>query len=110
MCIVQHDTSFVVSEAEFYRSMANAKVGHWSHNHGNLGFKKLREATRQADDTLATIIVPLANVMPHKTCTLPTWEKVVEKILPMGTKWEAFLLDANMVGENASLEPILLSI
>ena len=74
-----------------------------------LGFEKLREATQHKDDTLATIIVPLANMMLHKTCTLPTGEKVVEKVLPMGTKWKAFLLDANAVGENASLEPILLS-
>ena len=37
---------------------------------GYLNLKKPREATRQATATLATIIVPLADVMPHKTSGL----------------------------------------
>jgi phage terminase small subunit len=51
-----------------------------------VGFKKPREATRQATTTLATIIVPLANAMPHKTQTLISDEKIVEKVIPTGTK------------------------
>jgi hypothetical protein len=47
--------------------------------------------------------------MPHKTRTLTTGEKVVEKILPIGTKWKDILLDVNAVGEKVGLEPISLS-
>jgi len=98
-----------VSKAEFYRQAAYAKEGRRSRHHGNVGLKKPREATRQATATLATIIVPLADAMPHKTRTLPTGEKVVEKVLPTGTKWKDILLDVNAVGEKVGLKPISLS-
>ena len=98
-----------VSKAEFYRQAAYAKEGRRSRHHGNVGLKKPREATRQASATLATIIVPFVDAMPHKTRTLTTGEKVVEKVLPTGTKWKDILLDVNAVGEKAGLEPISLS-
>ena len=98
-----------VSKAEFYRQASYAKEGRRSRMHGNVGLKKPREATRQAAATLATIIVPLADAMPHKTRTLPTGEKVVEKVLPTGTKWKDILLDVNDVGEKVGLQPISLS-
>jgi hypothetical protein len=98
-----------VSKADFYRQVAYAKEGRWYNHHGNVGLKKLREATRQATAILATIIVPLADAMPHKTHTVTTGEKVVEKVLPIGTKWKDILLDVNAVGEKAGLEPISLS-
>ena len=74
-----------------------------------MGLKKPREATRQTTATLATIIVPLADAMPHKTRTLTNGEKVVEKILPTCTKWKDNLLDVNVVGEKVSLQSISLS-
>jgi hypothetical protein len=74
-----------------------------------VGLKKPRESTRQATTTLATIIAPLADAMPHKTRTLSTGEKVVEKVLPTGTKWKDILLDVNAVGEKVGLQPISLS-
>jgi hypothetical protein len=98
-----------VSKADFYRQATYAKEGRRSRHHGNVGLKKPREATRQAVATLATIIVPLADAMPHKTRTLMTGEKVVEKVLPTGTKWKDILLDVNAVGEKVGLEPISLS-
>ena len=98
-----------VSKAEFYRQASYAKEGRRSRMHGNVGLKKPREATRQAAATLATIIVPLADATPHKTRTLPTGEKVVEKVLPTGTKWKDILLDVNDVGEKVGLQPISLS-
>ena len=51
----------------------------------------------------------IANVMSHKTRTLPMGENVAEKVLPRETKWKDLLLDVNAVGKKASLEPILLS-
>ena len=74
-----------------------------------MDLKKLREATRQATATLATIIVPVADAMPYKICTLATGEKVVEKVLPTCTKCKDMLLDVNAVDEKAGLEPISLS-
>ena len=98
-----------VSKADFYRQGSYAKEGRRSRHHGNIGLKKPRESTRQATATLATIIAPLADAMPHKTRTLATGEKVVEKVLPTGTKWKDILLDVNAVGEKVGLEPISLS-
>ena len=98
-----------VSKADFYRQATYAKEGRRSRHHGNIGLKKPRESTRQAIATLATIIAPLADAMPHKTRTLTTGEKVVEKVLPTGTKWKDILLDVNAVGEKVGLHPISLS-
>ena len=75
-----------VSKTDFYRQVAYVKEGRQSHHHGNVGLKKPREAIRQATATLVTIIVPLADAMPHKIRTLTTDEKVVEKVLPICTK------------------------
>jgi hypothetical protein len=35
--------------------------------------------------------------MPHRTCNLETGEKVVQKILPTGTKWKQILKTVNDV-------------
>jgi hypothetical protein len=58
-----------VSKEKFYKQVAYANEGRQSHNHGNWGLKRPREATQQVVATLATIIVPLANMMLYKTCT-----------------------------------------
>jgi hypothetical protein len=76
----------VVSKADFYKQTAYTKDGRQCRHHGKVGFKKPREATRQATTTLATIIVPLADAMPHKTHTLISDEKIVEKVIPTSTK------------------------
>ena len=76
----------VVSKMDFYRQGAYAKEGCRSRHHGIVGLRKPREATRQTTATLGTINVPLADAVPHKTRTLTTGEKVVEKVLPTCTK------------------------
>ena len=38
-----------------------------------------------------------ADFMPHKTCNLRTSEKVLQKILPSGTKWKQILQTRNEV-------------
>jgi len=98
-----------VSKAEFYRQATYAKEGRRSRHHGNVGLKKPRESTRQATATLATIIAPLVDAMPHKTQTLTTGEKILEKVLLTCTKWKEILLDVNAVGEKVGLQPISLS-
>ena len=97
-----------VSKVDFYRQATYAKESRRSRHHKNVGLKKPRETTRQATATLATIIVPLVDTMPHKTRIFTTGEKVEEKVLPTGTKWKDILLDVNAVGEKVGLEPILL--
>ena len=53
--------------------------------------------------------MPLADAMPHKMRTLPSGEKVVQMVLPTGTKWKNILMDVNEVGENVGCGPISLS-
>ena len=106
MCCKAWYTIHGVSKTHFYRKAAYAKEGRQSRHHRNVGLKKSKDATRQAMAILATIIVPLADAMSHKTYTLTTSEKVVEKILPTNTKWKDILLDVNAVGKKSGLEPI----
>jgi hypothetical protein len=47
--------------------------------------------------------------MPHKTRTLSSGEKVVQMVLPTGTKWKNILTDINEVGRIAGCGPISLS-
>lgn len=60
-------------------------------------------------ETIAYIKVPLASInkthmrsndiaMPHKTCTLPNGQKVVQMFLLTRTKWKDVLVDFNDVG------------
>ena len=98
-----------VSKADFYRFRKYSSLGRRSRFHGNFGAKKPREATLQAAATLSTIIVPLADAMPHKTRTLSSGEKVVQMVLPTGTKWKNILTDINEVGKKAGCGPISLS-
>jgi len=98
-----------VSKADFYRFRNYSLQGRRSRFHGNSGAKKPREATLQAAATLSTIIMSLADAMPHKTRTLPSGEKVVQMVLPTGTKWKNILVDVNEVGEKVGCGPISLS-
>jgi hypothetical protein len=56
-----------VSKADIYRQVTYAKEGCRSRHHGNVGLKKPRESIRQTSTTLATIIAPMPDAMPHKT-------------------------------------------
>jgi hypothetical protein len=55
-------------------------------HHGNWGTKKRRTATQQAFVSLSAMIECSADLMPHKFRTLPTGERVVERVLPARTK------------------------
>ena len=61
-----------LSKTTFYRFWKYFLLGRRYRFHSNSGTKKPREATLQASATLSTIIVPLADAMPHKTRTLPS--------------------------------------
>ena len=109
VCCTAWYTIHAVSKSDFYRFQKYSSLGRRSRFHGNSGTKKPREATLQASATLSTIIVPLADAMPHKTRTLSSGEKVVQMVLPTGTKWKNILTDINEVGCIAGCGPISLS-
>lgn len=77
-----------VSKTEFYRERANARLAVRSTHHGNKGMKKRRASTRQALASLACIIDACADMMPHRFQTLASGKRVVERVLPAGTKWK----------------------
>ena len=98
-----------VSNAYFYRFRNYSLQGQRSRFHDNYDTKKPREATLQAVATLSTIIMSLADAMPHKTRILSSGENVVKMVLPTGTKWNNMLLDINEIGENAGCGLVSLS-
>jgi hypothetical protein len=66
-------------------------------DHGNLNMKRNRVSTQQATATLSTLLEDKADMMPHKARTLPNGSRVVEMVLPRGTKWKKFLVTINKV-------------
>ena len=109
VCCTAWYSIHVVSKADFYRFRKYYLLGRRSRFHGNSGTKKPREATLQASATLSIIIISLADAMPHKTRTLLSREKVVQMVLPTGTKWKNILKDINEVGRKAGCGPVSLS-
>lgn len=67
------------------------------------------KATLQDVATLSTTIVPLANAMLHKTKTMRLGEKVLQMVLPTGTKIRNVLMDFNEVAKKQDLVPFLCS-
>jgi hypothetical protein len=57
-------------------------------HHGNWGTQKRRIATQQAFASLFAMIECSVDLMPHNFRTLPTGERVIERVLPVGTKWK----------------------
>ena len=66
-------------------------------DHGNLNTKRNRISTLQATATLSTLLEDKADMMPHKARTLPNGTRVVEMVMPRGTKWKKFLVTINEV-------------
>jgi hypothetical protein len=96
---------FAVSKTTFYRNRAEFKSGMRPRDHGNLNMKMNRISTQQATVTFSTLLEDKADMMPHKTRTLPNDTRVVEMVLPRGTKWKKFLLTINEV--NIGYGPII---
>ena len=77
-----------VSSSTFYCNAKFAAAGHAAQNHDNTGLRKLRSHIVVATAMLLVINDKHADHMPHKTCVLPSWEKVVPKFLPANFKWK----------------------
>jgi len=88
---------FAVSKTTFYRNRSEFKNGMRPRDHGNLNMKRNRTSTQQATATLSTLLEDKADMMPHKARTLPNGTRVVEMVLPRGTKWKKFLVTINEV-------------
>lgn len=88
-----------VADRTFRRYSKQAKDGERTRPHGNLGKSKPRSSTLQATETLRTLVDGLADQMPY-TCTLPSGERVPQKILPRGIRWNQFLPQINKVEGN----------
>lgn len=88
---------FAISKTTFYRNRSEFKCGMRARDHGNLNMKRNRTSTQQATATLSTLLEDKADMMPHKARTLPNGTRVVEMVLPRGTKWKKFLVTINSV-------------
>ena len=71
-----------VHRSSFYPYKADALIGKWVEQHGNLGTKKPRTHTLQATATLWTVLERTADHMPRKSRTKEDAEKVVAMSLP----------------------------
>lgn len=93
-----------VSKTDFYRYRAYAASGRRPQYHGRSGRRKISSSTAQAVQTMSMILTKTADSMPHKTHTKTTGvskgEKVVQKVLPAGTKWKNILEDINKVRQH----------
>ena len=85
VCCMVWYTIHAVSKAYIYRFWKYSLLGCRSSLHGNSDTKKPWKATLLASATLSTIIVSLADAMPHKMRTLPSGEKVFQMVLPTST-------------------------
>ena len=81
----------------FYRNRSEFKCGMRPRDYGNLNMKQNRISTEQATATLSTLLEDKADMMSHKARTLPNGTRVVEMVLPRGTKWKKFLVTINGV-------------
>ena len=97
VCLRAWHEIFAVSKSSFYRNRSEFMGGLRARDHGNLNMKRNRVATLQATATLKELLQDKADMMPHKSRTLPNGEKVVEMVLPRGTKWNSFLGTINQV-------------
>lgn len=97
ICLRAWREIFVVSKSSFYRNRAEFLAGVRPRDHGNLNTKRIRAATLQATSTLHELLQDKADMMPHKSRTLLSGQRVVEMVLPRGTKWNQLLVTINQV-------------
>ena len=97
VCLKAWRHIFAISKTTFYRNRSEFNCGMRPRDHGNLNMKRNRVSTEQATATLSTLLEDKADMMPHKARTLPNGTRVVEMVLPRGTKWKKFLVTINEV-------------
>jgi hypothetical protein len=97
VCMLAWRKVYGVSKTDFYRYKQYAASGRRAQCHGGKGRTKSSSSKLQAVQTMKMLLESKADPMPHRTCNLKTGEKVVQKILPAGTKWKQILKTVNNV-------------
>jgi hypothetical protein len=97
VCMDAWQKIYGISKSNFYKYKGYARSGRRTQYHQNKGRKKVSMRKEQAIQTMKMLLVSKANSIPHKTRSLKTGEKVVQKILPNGTKWNGILETINEV-------------
>jgi hypothetical protein len=103
VCMLAWRKIYGVSKTDFYRYKQYAASGRRAQFHAGKGRTKARVSKQQAVQTMKMLLETKADPMPHRTCNLKTGEKVVQKILPSGTKWKQILETVNEVISLTSL-------
>jgi hypothetical protein len=86
-----------MSKIDFYRYKQYAASSCRAQYHGGKGRTKSSSSKLQAVQTMKMLLESKADCMPHRTCNLKTGGMVVQKILPVGTKWKQILKTMNDV-------------
>jgi hypothetical protein len=101
VCMSAWRMVYGVSKTDFYRYRAYAESGRRPQPHAGKGRKKTCNSKTQAIQTMSMILSTTADSMPHRTRTITTGalkgKKVVQKVLPAGTKWKNILQEVNKV-------------
>ena len=96
-----------VSKIDFYRYYKYAAAGQRPQYHGSKGRKKTSRSAMQAIQTMSMLLTTKADSMPNrphtKKCGILRGQKVVEKILPNGTKWKNILEEVNKVNYSQAI-------
>lgn len=106
VCLVACREIHGISRATYHRDAILAKDGIRDVEHGNVGLKKPRASTIQGCATLQILIERQADIMPHRSRTLDTGERVVEQVLPSGVTWVDLLEEVNVVNDKLGFPPI----
>ena len=101
VCMTAWRMLYGVSKTDFYRYRAYAESGRRAQPHAGKGRKRISKSKTQAVQTMSMILTTTADSMPHRTRTIATGalkgQKVVQKVLPAGTKWKSILQEVNKV-------------
>jgi hypothetical protein len=97
VCMLAWRKIYDVSKTDFYRYKQYVASDRRAQYHRRKGRTKSSGSKLQAVQTMKMLLESKADPMPHRTCNLKTGEKVVQKILPAGTKWKQILKIVNDV-------------
>ena len=106
VCLKAWTTIMGIYRSLFYRYKADALIGRWAEQQGNLSTKKPRTHTLQATPTLRTVLESIANHMPHKSRTKEDGEKVVAMSLPSSFHWNSTLSEINAANLQLRLKEV----
>jgi len=99
LCLFAWRLIFDVKYRTFLRYSSLVRQNQRSRDHGNKDHPRYREAVEQATATLRILLEGSADLSPYKSRTLEIGERVGQKVLPAGTRWNKFLDALNTVSD-----------